>query len=786
MIAGTLAWLAGIVALQLQQDLPGFHLLWLVPAVALLAWRYRCWRWIAFGVAGFLWALFQAHWVLDRELAAPLEGRDVIVTGRVVGIPEVDAERLRFRFAIQGLVHQGREYASPGLVRLNWYRDYPQLTSGESWRLVVRLKRPRGFSNPGGFDYEGWLYREGIRATGYVRAGGLNQRLSGANALHGSVDRLRAAGIDKIHGYLRDSEFHGLVTTLVFGHRDAIHASQWEVLRRTGTSHLIAISGLHIGLVAGMIFKLVRHIWTLWPAIALWVAAPRAAGVAAVTGALGYAALAGFSIPTQRALIMVVVAMGAVIAARALRPVRTLFLALFLLLVWDPAAVLSPGFWLSFGAVGVILWVLVGEHGSISTWYRWVRVQGAVTLGLFPLLAIAFGQVSLVAPVANLIAIPWIGFMVVPTALLGAVLMPFSNALAALLFHLADAALAVIWWPLQWLAGLPVALWQVAEPPLWSVPLGVAGVLVLLLPPGFPLRGIGGLLLVPMLVVSVHPPVPDSGFRLTLLDVGQGMAVVVRTASHTLLYDAGPRYGDRFNTGAAVVVPYLRSLGITRLDRLIVSHGDSDHAGGVGSVIASMRLLDLKRAPDPGEQLRAGHCQAGMRWTWDGVEFTILHPRNRYDDPGAENDHSCVLRVRAGRHGVLLTGDIERSAESELLRMESMGLRSDLIVVPHHGSATSSSDEFVDAVRPTMAWVSAGYANRWGFPKPEVVDRYRRIGAPVWTTAEYGALEIAIDPRRGLGEPRRWREESRRYWNAAFGGQGKSSTIAPLVLRLAD
>ncbi len=767
MIAGTLAWMMGIAALQWLPALPS--LLWSVclPVALLVAWRRPRWRWAALALAGFLWALLHAHWLLARELPHDLEGVDVQVVGRVAGLPERDGERLRFLFDVETLTRQGRSYRTPGRIRLSWYRDAPPLTSGETWRLQVRLKRPRGYRNPGGFDYERWLFSAGIRATGYVRVHADNGHLADAWRGRAGVDAVRARGVAAMSRLLPDAAGRGVLAALGLGYRGDIDDAQWTVLRRTGTSHLVAISGLHVGLVAGLVFLLVRAGWARWPRAALWLAAPRAEAAAAVLGALGYAALAGFSIPTQRALIMVTVVMGAVLAARALRPARTLFVALALVLAWDPGALLGVGFWLSFAAVGVILWTLVGERGGRPAWRRWVSVQGAVTLGLFPLLALAFGQVSLVAPLANLLAIPWVGFVVVPLTLAGVVFLPLSDTLAGLLLHGAHVALSALWPLLEGLADLPVALWQLPEPPLWTLPLAAAGVLALLLPRGIPLRALGAVMLMPVALVAAHPGPPAQGFRLTLLDVGQGLAMVVRTARHTLVYDTGPGFASGFDTGAAVVVPYLRSVGVQHVDRLLVSHGDSDHSGGVASVLAALPVEDLRRAPQPGEALHADNCQAGQRWVWDEVEFAVLNPVAGFDDPQEENDHSCVLRIRAGGHAALLTGDIERRAEVGLVRRDREALSADLVVMPHHGSATSSTRAFVAAVRPRLAWVSSGYANRWGFPKPEVVLRYREVGAEVWDSARYGALEISVDPRRGLSAPRRWRLEARHYWNAA-------------------
>lgn len=783
MIAGTMAWLLGIVVLQFQPVLPALHWIYLFPLVLWLAWRCQAAvvRLPALVIAGFLWALLCAHWVLNDALPPHLASTDVEVNGQVVGIPERDGDRLRFQFEVADLLHQGKSYPPPGRVRLSWYRDAPALGAGEWWRLNVRLKPPRGFSNPGSFDYEGWLYGQGIRATGYVRNDSLNRRLPTPRLDLFSFDRWRAAGVGKFEKYIDSAPLQGVLIALAFGHRPYIDEEQWRVLRHTGTSHLVAISGLHVGLVAGLVFAVVRLFWVWLPGAALYLAAPRAAACAATVGALAYAALAGFSIPTQRALIMVAVVMGGLVFARNLKSSRTFFVALALILAWDPRAVLSIGFWLSFAAVAAILWMVCGKRAARGLVTQWCRVQLAIFLGLFPLLAFSFGQVALIAPVANLIAIPWVGFVVVPLVLLSVTLLPISEMLASFFMQSAHTALAWVWWILERLSALPIALWEVAQPPLWSVVLGSVGVAVVLLPRGVPLRLLGALFTLPMLLNADASPTPENGFHLALLDVGQGLAVVVRTAHHTLLYDTGPRFGERFDAGAAVIVPYLRHLGIRQIDRLIISHGDSDHSGGADSVRQALRVVDLKRAPEPGETLRAIHCQAGQSWNWDGVIFNVLYPFNGFTDPARENDHSCVLSIHTGKHGVLLSGDIEQSAELHLLRTAGDSLAVDLVVVPHHGSSTSSSEAFIEAIRPRLAWVSAGQGNRWGFPRPEVVERYRAAGAEIWTTADSGALEVTVEPVRGLVNPRRWRAAYHRYWHTAFGGQDKSSTIAPLV-----
>lgn len=762
MVTGTLAFLLGIVIFQWQADIPPAPWLILVLPLLLLPWWLpRAWqpsvRLAALTAMGFLWAWFHAVLVLGPSLPAALEGEDLVLEGVIATLPEADGRRSRFVFATERLFHRGDALPPPGRVRLAWYQPYPVLEAGQRWRLQVRLKQPHGLANPGTFDYEGWLYQQRIRATGYVRPGNAT-RLLAADSGEFPLQRLR----QRLHAQLRaavgEHPLGGLVAALALGERQDIGREQWLRLRATGTNHLVAISGLHIGIVAGLALFLVRRLWP-W---SLYLPAPKAAALAALVAAALYAALAGFSIPTQRALIMVAVAMLALLGQRALRPARVLAVALLAVLLLDPLAVLSPGFWLSFGAVALILYGMGGRLGSSGWWWRWGRVQALVALGLAPWLAVWFQHVPLIGALANLLAVPWVSLLVVPLVLLGTVLLALWPAAAAALLSLALFGLDVLWWWLEWCGDLLPPRWSVLAAVPWTLLPALIGLAWLLAPRGWPARWLGLIWLLPLLLV--RPAGPTVGEAVvTVLDVGQGLAVLVRTADHTLLYDTGPAYGPESDAGEMVLLPVLHYFGITRLDALILSHGDGDHAGGAGAVFQGLevrRFLSGAQAALPwrGHEL----CVRGQQWEWDGVRFEILFPAPVEGHGGRGNDGSCVLRIATPHGALLLAGDIEAAAEQALLAAVPGQLAADVLVAPHHGSKTSSTAPFVTAVAARHVLFSVGYRNRWGFPHPAVVARYRVTGADLYDTARHGALTVRLGSTGVQVES--WRQRVRRYW----------------------
>ncbi len=764
--AGILLAALGVALAAQLPSLPDAALVAMLPMALAVAWLRAPVRPLALLACGFLWAVLRAHVTLLAVLPEALEGRTLVVHGSVVGLPAGDAARVRFDFLIARARQDARPIAYRGPVRLGWYRDAPRLVPGERWRLVVRLKRPRGRVNPAGFDYERWLFRRATSATGYVVSGAANRRLgaSGRTGLDAWRQRLSRA----IAMHLQDRPAAALIAALAVGDRSAMSREQWRVLAATGTAHLMAISGLHVGLVAGLVYFLVARIWSLTTTPLLWLAAPRAAAIAAVAAAAVYAALAGFALPTQRALAMIGVVMGAVVLRRRVLPATSLCLALAVVLVADPFAVVSAGFWLSFGAVAVILWGMsarvpaVGQPAWRRLVGRWARVQWLVAVGLLPFSIVLFLAFPLTAPLANLLAVPWAGLALVPLVLAAAVLVLPFPALGALLLQAACVAADSLWWLLVRLADLELMLRPVSAPPPPALLAACLGGLLLIAPRAVPGRMLG---LVGLLPLLFHPaPRPGHGdFRLTLLDVGQGLASVVQTRAHVLIYDAGPRYGTGFDAGRDVIVPYLRARGVTRVDRLIISHGNSDHSGGAAALRSLMPTLEtLSNEAAPG--VRARPCRAGTRWQWDGVDFEILHPAVAGAWDG--NDGSCVLKVSAPGGRALLTGDVERRAEAAMVSLARAKLRAEVLVVAHHGSRSSSSAAFLDAVRPRLALIPRGYRNRYRFPHAPVLRRLDERGVRVLDTARHGAIAVDVVREGGVRVARLERIADSRIWRA--------------------
>ncbi|ROR32655.1 ComEC/Rec2 family competence protein [Inmirania thermothiophila] len=749
MLAAAAAFAAGIVVLQLLPAPPPAAAAAALPGLAWIAWRMPRLRPAALAAAGFLWAAVAAREVLAERLDPALEGVDLAVTGLVAAPPACDRRRCRLELLVEGARRDGVSVTVPRRVRLSWYGPRPALAPADRLALAVRLRRPQGLANPGGFDYERWLAAHGIGAVGYVRRALAPPHCCGGGAwLRLQRWRHRLAG--RIAAAVPDPDGAALVAALATGVRAGLGDAHWDVLRATGTGHLMAISGLHVGLVAGLVLAVAGRLWGRVPALALRVPAPVAAAWAGLAAAAAYAAVAGLSVPTRRALVMLAVVLGARVLRRPLAPGRALGIALAAVLGADPLAVLEAGTWLSFAAVAVLAASLGG--GGVR---RMLRAQAALFVGLAPVLAAVFGGISWLAPAANLVAVPWTGLVVVPAALAG-VGLEVAGLDGGPAFRAAGLLAAPLWEGLAWLAeGAGGMLW-LPRPAPWALAAAGLGAAAWLVTRGLPGRP---LWLAPLLALAVPPPRPPPGEAwATFLDVGQGLAVVVETARHTLLYDTGPRLGPTLDAGGAAVVPFLRARGVRRLDRVVVSHPDGDHVGGLASVLGAIPVRRIDSA-DPG-RVGGAPCRAGGTWTWDGVRFRYLWPPG----PGAGNDASCVLRIEAGGSALVLAGDIERRTEARLVG-GGAPLRAEVLAAPHHGSATSSSAGFVAAVRPRHVVFSVGYRNRYGFPRPEVAARYRALGARSWRTDREGAVRVTL-AARGVAVAG-WRRTARRWWREA-------------------
>ena len=767
-----LSFVSGVVLLQLQPALPDTAWLWLLPCcVALAAWRRALAVPLAFAV-GFLWAAGFAHLRLAERLAPELEGSDLDIVGVVAGLPALGERGVRFEFDVESA-----DVKLPPKILLSWYRSPfapgadstaaildTGIHAAERWRFTVRLRRPHGNLNPYGFDYEAWLTERGIGATGYVRPKTNPQRLGIRGTPADRIEQAREHVRDRFKRLLGETPAAGILAALAVGDQRSISNEEWRLFNRTGVTHLMSISGLHVTLVSGLFAWLVAALWRRVPALVLALPARKAAALGAIVAALGYSLIAGFAVPAQRTFWMVTVVALALWSGRIAAALRTLALALGVVVVLDPWAVLAAGTWLSFGAVALIFYVALAREGYGEE-LRWlkqaVRTQWAVTLGLAPAALFLFSQVSIVGPLANALAIPLVSMAVTPLALVAAVL-PLD-----FLAHLAGWMIEWLMQFLEWCAALPAAVWQQHVPAAWSVVLSLAGVAWMLAPRGFPWRAGGAALLAPALAMPAASPAQGEAW-ITTLDVGQGLAVVVRTASRTLLYDAGPQFSGGTDSGERVIAPYLRAIGIGRLDMLIVTHNDADHSGGAVSVVENFEVDELVASLAQSHPLRSAVpesrvCRRGMEWEWDGVRFALLHPSAGDPAPRKANDLSCVLRISAGARSMLLTGDIERASEALLVEHSALDLRSDVLLVPHHGSKTSSSAEFLAAVGPALAVVPAGYRNRFGHPNADVLERYAALRTQVLRTDRDGAITVRLGAS-GVGATLE-RERGRRYWH---------------------
>jgi competence protein ComEC len=719
---------------------------------------------VTFAAAGFFWAAAVGQWKLADDLPEIWEGRDVEISGVIAEMVQPNDRGVRFLLDVERAYTLNARI--PSRISLMWYENGgespPDLHAGQRWRMAVRLHRPHGNANPDGFDFEAWMLERGIRAVGYIRAQPAPRLIEPLVWRPGYLlERSREAARKHLLDALHDRPYGGVIVALAIGDQQAIPPDQWQVFTRTGINHLMSISGLHITMVASMVFLLVLRLWRRSETLVLKLPAVRAATVCGLIVALAYAALSGFAVPAQRTVYMLAVVAIALWSGWTARPTAVLAVAAALVVVVDPMAVISPGFWLSFGAVAVIMLAGASRIGRLGWFRAWAKTQWAVTLALVPFLLAMFQQVSLVSPIANAFAIPLVSLIVVPLALAASVL-PLDW-----IAHAAHLVMAFCMLLLRALSDLPDAVWQQHAPPAWAVPIAVAGAFWMLLPKGFPARWVGAVVMLP-LFLSMPEKLSPGELRLTVLDVGQGLAVVVRTREHALLYDSGPAFTDQIDAGGRIVVPYLRAAGVSRLDGMIVTHEDSDHSGGALSVLQAMPVGWLASSLPKDHAIRVAAtrswlCGAGERWQWDGVSFEFLHPQPAdYNDSGAkDNDRSCVLRIVSPYGGVLLPGDIEKRSESRLLQ-SSGNLRADLLIAPHHGSRTSSTPEFVHAVAPGLTVFSVGYRNRFGHPHPAVVARYRQAGSRMLRTDLSGALVIGMTP---VGvEVQGWREVDKKYW----------------------
>jgi competence protein ComEC len=772
-VAVALALLAGISAALWLPALAPLPVSLVAATVGVLMWwRAGQLRWLGPLLFGFALASLHAGHALSIQLPVDWEKREVTVQGRIVELPDHQPRRTGFLLRVDNDPAQP-EPLRGRLLRLSWYdlhdgtgtgRD--GLRAGQHWQLTARVRAPRGLRNPGGFDSEKHAFAGRLTVTGYVRSPETARLLSPAKGLNA----WREAMSERVVATTPPTSAR-FIAALALGDTRGLEDADWHILRANGLTHLIAISGFHVGLVAGFFALFVAGIWWLWPALGRRCPRPVAAAVAGLLGAALYAAVAGFALPTVRTVLMIAVVAGLRGVRRRSTAFDALALAAIAVLLVDPLSALSAGFWLSFFGVAWLLWCL--PTAGRKPLRDLVSAQGVATVGLLPLSAVLFDQASVVGPLANLLAVPWWSLVVVPLALAGTGLEFLHDGWGAWPWQAAAWCFDLSWPLFEWLAGSELALWWLRESRWFALPLAMFGAFWLLLPRGLPGRPLALLLWLPLLWPARDLPGPGEA-EIRVLDVGQGLSILVRTAGHTLLYDMGPATRDGFDAGERVVVPALHALGVRQLDRAIASHGDNDHAGGFPAIRAKAPV-SIALSPEGSGVADTRPCVAGEGWQWDGVTFRFLHPPPHF--PYLGNEASCVLRIETAHGNALLTGDIGEVIERDLVRRSlqdpEAGLAADVVVIAHHGSAGASDPAFIAATGARHALVSSGHGNRFGHPRPEVLARWRAGGAQVLDTAEGGALRVRLTTGDLMVETRR--RAHPRLWDAVRRANGASA-----------
>jgi len=788
MVLFSIGFTLGVWVLQQQAVLP--HLLWsallTIPPAINIFFRFKFTQRIAnhiiffafASVCGFYYAAWIAQERLSNEFPSSWQGRNISLVGVVANMPRLHERGSGFVFDVERVITPGAQV--PKHILLSTFRnsDTPNLIfhAGERWQLTVRLKNPHGTSNPYNFDFEAWALERDLHAVGYVLGKAKNILMDeNVSSFQYKVEQLREKIRTHFQQVLGDSPYVGVLNALAIGDQGSIPSTQWQIFTRTGVNHLMSISGLHITMLSGVVFAIFYWLWRRSSYLTLKFPARKAAALAGLLTALLYAMLTGYGVPAQRTVYMLGTVAGAMILSRNIAPSQLLSLALIVVVLTNPWSVISPGFWLSFGAVGLIFYITTNRLGQRHYLIEYSRIQWAMSIGLIPLLLAMFQQISIVSPIANAFSIPLVSFIVVPLTLLSAI---FQIDWILQLAHWTMSWIMVI---LEWLNSFPVSVWTQHAPPVWTMFAGVFGVFWLMLPRGFPARFLGAIWLLPLFLILPSKPHPGN-LRLTIFDVGQGLAVSAQTTNHTLLYDTGPIFNSESDSGNRILVPALRGMGIDHLDRLILTHDDADHTGGAMSVMQSIPTFHvLSSLPEDSSLLRQvalkQRCKEGQNWNWDGVQFEILHPEEiSYTNNDIKNNNrGCVLRISIENNNVLLTADIEKNSEERLVKLHSDKIKTTLLVVPHHGSKTSSTINFVERSHPRYAVFSAGYRNHFGHPKQEILRRYLNLGSELLRTDIDGAILVDMNDNNIRIE--KYRQSHARYWQTQLSQQSQHGLL---------
>lgn len=721
MIFFVLTFLLGDVYLQTFSSLPSWYLfLSILPAILIIKF-FKPARYLSGFLLGFFLTLFHAKYFLTEKEQLFKHSVPHYVAGVITTIPKETLYGTQFLFKIN-------HYS----LKLLWHTK-KVLAVGQKWRLFVRLKQIHGLANLGTFDYEASAFKEHILAAGTV-VDNSNNKLLIARWYYAPINYLRAYIKTRLLSIIPDDTIGRWLIALAIGDRNNINSSDWEVLRNTGTNHLMAIAGLHIGVIAAFFYFIANKLWRLWPKLLSFYPAQKVGIIASLISAFIYAAFAGFSLPTLRALIMLTVFLTFNLLQRVKTKWYSFAAALFLVLCLNPFDVLDASFWLSFGTVAFIIYRF--NYKIKSLFMQWFMLQLIITVSLIPFTLWFFQQISFISFFVNIITIPVVGFIIVPIIFFATLISLGSLKLAAILFAIAYKILYIVWQLLSFSAHMPFAVWH-HYINFFTFIILLAGTILLLSRLYLPFRLLG---LTAFLVLLIKPSLLHQGeMQLTVLDVGQGLATIIRTAQHTLIFDTGAKWSDASDMGKSVLLPFLQSKNIRKIDLMVISHGDNDHAGGAVSLLKQERVLKLVTSV-PEKFFNATYCFQGQKWIWDGVYFEFLYPNQYFLH--LNNDSSCVLKINNAKHTILLTGDIEKLAENYLHKTYGARLASDIIVAPHHGSKTSALAAFLLDVKPNIVIFSTGYKNRYHFPQEKVIKQYQELHSQLFDTAKDGAIEL--------------------------------------------
>lgn len=758
MIIFTLAFLCADVYIQCLSQLPKIStciMVMMLLCLTSLVCKYRVWWMICLGVStGILWTTWYAQQQLQRAVFPIDIAHSQRVRGIIATLPHVDKWGTQFM-----VVTPAKQ-----TIALYWRTPTRPLRVGDEWQFTARLRHIHGTQNPGGFDQEAWSLQRGIHARGRVDA----KRPQIYLAHHDDAYRLqqwRQHIDERITAQLPHTSTAPWLRALILGERQGMHAADWSVLRNTGTNHLMAIAGLHIAMLTGVMYVMAAWCWRRFATGCLYLPAQRVAACVALGAAFAYGALSGFALPTERACLMCTFAMISIYQRQSSTRWQSWALALSAILLLNPLSVLSDSFWLSFGTIALIIYGVSARLHPTGWWWHWGRAQWVIAVGIVPIGIYFFQEISLLNLFANCIAIPWLEFAILPWCLLSVLCLPISPAVSHGLLICADWSLQYLWWFLSGLAHWPYMSFHLAITQWWVLFAAVVGVILFLLPRGIGGRYLGVCWLLPLgFAPSAQPS--QNALWLYILDVGQGLSIVVQTHRHVLIYDTGARYGDNYDVGERILLPFLYHQGINHLDALVLSHGDNDHSGGAPSLVQQLPPeIFYSSVPRRFSALSPGHlyyCLAGQHWTWDGVHFSFLYPDVTHLRLG--NNSSCVLRIEVGQQVILLTGDIEHKAQQVLLAQPPALLATTLLVAPHHGSKSAAHQAFIDATHPHDVIYATGYRNRYHFPHKVVVARYAQRGAQQYNTTVTGMLLFQFNPDGTVPRPMCYRQIHAHYW----------------------